>query len=577
MPLPQPSNSGVPGFSSPSPQFAEPRLPNLSPTRLRPPGVSPTSAIVPYQKPPLPVRLPKGGRLPLGRFPQRMRIPKLPGRVLGRVAGPLAALLLAADIMEQLAPGFHQWLERQSGPGSGAKQVGPPPFSGGQTDSVCYIVKIALTKLDGSERRELSYGHWGPIGGVRVVKQDETRVKVQLYSRGVCGWPVAEPAWRDVTTGYPKSSWGTASIISIARQDGEPDTGGDPPGEPIPYFVVPTAPRQIPGPGAGPAPGRDSPVKRPPSVPTGSGGTTGSGSNEQGRPRTPIILIPGPNPYRPPWDPETGFPSDDPGTSENPRKRKLPTPLPAPIVPPSPPPPPRRPPDDSCQDPCWEFGFDFLERIWDALEQQKEPRGDECPELYDLYLPYTVCTDEGPEIKQAYLKAAFWEPPNIRELFTTSAANAAKACKEPEVVASVPEWWQVRLGAERPQLVLIFRRTGTRGYNQLAIPHPLVTEPPSEPPISAYTKGNWQGMITLRDNSKFIVYAATAGEAERVVNQARSLIRGDFLGSPPLISISEKKGYPLDNDLMVPTSAKYHPDGQRNLKPKWRASFTDRL
>lgn len=138
-----------------------------------------------------------------------------------------------------------------------------------------------------------------------------------------------------------------------------------------------------------------------------------------------------------------------------------------------------------------------------------------------------------------------------------------------EPIVAAPDWWQVRLGGDRPQIVCAFRRGTTRTYHSLSIPHPNNIEKPTAALIPEYEKGNIQGMIVLTDNSKFIVNCVSATEAERVCNIAASLISPAFLPSPFKVWITERKGEPVANDTMVPTTIMYFSTGQRDTNPDW--------
>lgn len=140
---------------------------------------------------------------------------------------------------------------------------------------------------------------------------------------------------------------------------------------------------------------------------------------------------------------------------------------------------------------------------------------------------------------------------------------------EKELILAAPDWWQVRLRGNVPQIVCTFRRIGTRTYHSLSIPHPANTNKPENALIPEYEKGNWQGMIVLTDNSKFIVNCNSSAEAERICNIAAGLIDGAFLPNPYKVWLSERKGEPVANDVMQPTSIMYYSTGQRNTNPDW--------
>ncbi len=136
-------------------------------------------------------------------------------------------------------------------------------------------------------------------------------------------------------------------------------------------------------------------------------------------------------------------------------------------------------------------------------------------------------------------------------------------------VAAVPDWWQMRPGADRPQLSIVFRKGIGRNYHALNIPHPKVTAPNTVSPIGAYTSGSYQATLVLIDNSKFIVNANSVDEARRVALEAAEAIDPAMLGDLRL-SITERRGYPVTIDAMEPRYIQYFPDGQKNRMPAWR-------
>jgi len=145
--------------------------------------------------------------------------------------------------------------------------------------------------------------------------------------------------------------------------------------------------------------------------------------------------------------------------------------------------------------------------------------------------------------------------------------------KEIEPVAAFPDWWQVRLGANRPQLVLTFLVEGTNTYHSLCVPHPADPNAVASAPIGEYQKGNWQGEIVCKDNSKFIANCSSKEEAQRVVDRALQLIAPAFLEFPPRVYISERKGQAVGAGKMIPTTAQYFPTGQKSSTPAWRVNL----
>ncbi len=139
-----------------------------------------------------------------------------------------------------------------------------------------------------------------------------------------------------------------------------------------------------------------------------------------------------------------------------------------------------------------------------------------------------------------------------------------------DAVAAFPAWWQVKLGANVPQIVCVFRSVGTRTYHSISIPHPKEDKKPNQELLPAYTKGNWQGMVICKDNSKFIINCATKNEAEFMCNQAIGLISSAWLESPVRIYVGERKGQGVIVNSMIPTSIEYYERGLKYQTPNWR-------
>ncbi|MGL5936663.1 MAG: hypothetical protein ACRCZI_13700, partial [Cetobacterium sp.] len=180
--------------------------------------------------------------------------------------------------------------------------------------------------------------------------------------------------------------------------------------------------------------------------------------------------------------------------------------------------------------------------------------------------------EEGEAVEHSQLAYAGKSFTGLHALLKTVNDNLltifTEICEKNPVLAA-PDWWQVRLRGNVPQIVCTFRRGNTRTYHSLSIPHPASTTKPENALIPEYEKGNWQGMIVLTDNSKFIVNCNSSGEAERICNVAASLIDASFLPNPFKVWLSERKGEPVASDPMKPTTIMYYSTGQRNLKPDW--------
>lgn len=145
-----------------------------------------------------------------------------------------------------------------------------------------------------------------------------------------------------------------------------------------------------------------------------------------------------------------------------------------------------------------------------------------------------------------------------------------------EAIAAVPDHWQLRPEAHRPQLVVLFgeRKNGKIGdaVYPINIPHYEGNKAPSTPPLPAYRKGQWEGILVLSDNSKVTVNAYSEAEAERVLKAAEKVINPKYLKNSQA-KIGKRKGIDLKEIEVMPAKAKFFPTGRKNMSPKSIASF----
>lgn len=264
-----------------------------------------------------------------------------------------------------------------------------------------------------------------------------------------------------------------------------------------------------------------------------------------------------------------------PTRPQNPTATKpKPFPQPNPDGPPSTPKAPPKVRPGEC-DPC-----EALEWIVDEMERKRKQENPPQPRTWDLRVPYAVCegSDQKKQGRIEYFNFTVTNIPNgWLETFTKSAELGIRGCEcNGESVASIPDWWQVRLGADRPQVIMIYRVMGTPNYYQLAIPHPKTMDEPAVPPLPNYRKGSYQGQMILTDNSKFTVNAATEAEAQRMIDAAASYITPSMLGNPRRIYIAQRKGVAVKEESMTVIRAEGFPNGQRNTVPAWRKQFEQR-
>jgi hypothetical protein len=160
----------------------------------------------------------------------------------------------------------------------------------------------------------------------------------------------------------------------------------------------------------------------------------------------------------------------------------------------------------------------------------------------------------------------------IQEEFKRMAAIEAQQCIPLDTIAAVPEWWQVRIEAKRPQLIILFGEVDESGkvgagHYALTIPH-YVGGQTKKPPIGTYKKGQIEGMLTLNDNSKVIVNAVSENEANRVLILAKQVIDPDRLEGS-FIKVGTRRGQILKTSTLVAQYGKFFATGLQNTKPTW--------
>jgi hypothetical protein len=168
------------------------------------------------------------------------------------------------------------------------------------------------------------------------------------------------------------------------------------------------------------------------------------------------------------------------------------------------------------------------------------------------------------------------EAESYKLLYERIAQIEGQQCDPTKAIASVPEWWQIRAEAQRPQLVILYaevlstgKLTGSRW--SLTIPH--YSRPKGfRPSIPAYEKGNWEGILTLTDNSKIIVNAASASECKRVINRLKILIPNEYRvkdGKAIRAKVGERTGTGLKQTKVTPVRADFYSNGAKSLTPDY--------
>ncbi len=186
---------------------------------------------------------------------------------------------------------------------------------------------------------------------------------------------------------------------------------------------------------------------------------------------------------------------------------------------------------------------------------------------------YDEITIEVPESEAANIKELH---DRIFELQSAECRNTLKS----ECYAAIPEWWQVRLGADRPQLIVQYAEVlndgkfGAPKY-ALTIPHySLSFEQTTKDLFPNYQKGQAMGVLTLADNSKLIVNCNTQSEAESLIEALSESISSEALEGS-FLSTGNRKGQRLKTITVAPRIAKFFATGQKDIKPDWVRYFKD--
>lgn len=152
----------------------------------------------------------------------------------------------------------------------------------------------------------------------------------------------------------------------------------------------------------------------------------------------------------------------------------------------------------------------------------------------------------------------------------------AQKCIDQTAIASVPEWWQIRPEAHRPQMIYIYRVKNTNGTwasggYSLTVPHPKNVTAATVVKLPNYTKGNYQSILTLSDNSKVIVNGKDAAACEAMINAAKAQIATSYLTNASTKSGVRGGATKFAEKAVQLWAIDYYAKGaQDGLKPTWR-------
>jgi hypothetical protein len=145
-------------------------------------------------------------------------------------------------------------------------------------------------------------------------------------------------------------------------------------------------------------------------------------------------------------------------------------------------------------------------------------------------------------------------------------------------IPACPDGWLIRPEFQRPQAVYQFAETDSGGnvigppHFRITIPHHISDEPTSGLPN--YTRGNWELIYVLNDNSKVILHTVD----EDTANTLLPLILARVDPSQQTSSYLSKSSFaarvnPIQQTTVRCQTAKYYPNGAKSGKPTWLTRF----
>ena len=133
--------------------------------------------------------------------------------------------------------------------------------------------------------------------------------------------------------------------------------------------------------------------------------------------------------------------------------------------------------------------------------------------------------------------------------------------------ASVVEHWQIRPEALRPQCIFLWGDTQPNSLIigppkwQTAVPYYDFGLAATFSNQFSYIKGSCQGILTLKDNSKVILYAQNEAEVTRIFNRLLPGIRAD-MREGHFIKLGEYHGPPFSTRTVALRRIDYYDSGQ---------------
>ena len=472
-------------------------------------------------------------------------------RALTGILGAAGVVLLAADVMELYAPGVQNWL---TGGWKGASGRGLPessqevPAAPAQGVGVQYKVTYTLRRNGQIWLNQKEIYFRGPFVAI-----EEPSPSNDYYPavRVLAGQPAVYWSGNDSVNTFFSPTF-TLENVSFQRLE----SGTDPATTTVfgqnPIEANPQ-PRNSP---YIPEPKRPDPTRNLESTDNLSRLFNDEVKRRNDRTYTPPSYRPGADPVPSSGSSPTQRPELPPAnTSSAPKNR-----------------PPRVIPTDGVP----EVGTKLERRLDDIDEALEKLKLCACPDnktggsgsgLVWRY-PVVRCINGEVSIEQRVIQVAAMPPASFLEEIRQMANAAATVCAG-NAPPSVPDYWQVKAEAQRPQLELTFRSAGTSTYLSLCIPHPASDKPWTQNLFTDYEAGNFAGILKLKDNSSLVVNAASVAEANRVLDKMLTLVKPSMIPESPERRVVERRGQAVKSAKKLLRKVAYFKTGQRNLVPDW--------
>ncbi|KGF72483.1 hypothetical protein DO97_07945 [Neosynechococcus sphagnicola sy1] len=170
----------------------------------------------------------------------------------------------------------------------------------------------------------------------------------------------------------------------------------------------------------------------------------------------------------------------------------------------------------------------------------------------------------------------------IEQQFERLAEIEKEQCEaknqESVAYAAIPEQWDIKVGNNRPQLIIQFgeklqgNKVDSPKYS-IVIPWANTTTAIKNSPIGQWDKGKIRCSYEMPDNSKIIVFAKTENEGKRVINQALTVVQGNKKRSDNLIICTRIDSTRFKEITVVPRILRFFSTGQGKAIPDWEVTL----